>query len=96
MEETTDTISVMKGENFTVRLDAVPTAGYRWQPIYDERYLKLISNEFTPASEKMGAGGAEKFVFQAIKSGNTVIEMVYKRVWEKSSLKSKKILVNVK
>jgi inhibitor of cysteine peptidase len=95
MEETADTISVMRGENFTVRLEAVPTAGYRWQPIYDEAYVKLISNDFVPSSKKMGAGGVEQYLFNALKPGKTVIEMVYKRPWEKNILKSMKFYVNI-
>jgi predicted secreted protein len=95
MEETLDTISVTRGENFKITLKSVPTAGYHWQPIHDETYLNLISAEFMPASKKMDAGGIECFVFQSIKSGNTVIEMMYKRVWEKSASKYKKIFVTV-
>jgi predicted secreted protein len=96
MEETLDKISITRGENFKIRLEAVTPAGYRWQPIYDETYLKLISDEVTPDSENMGAGGIDDFVFQSIKPGNTVIEMSYKRPWEKGASKHKKIFVDVK
>jgi predicted secreted protein len=96
MEDTSDKISSARGEKFKISLEAVAPAGYRWQPIYDKIYLKLISDEVTPASEKMGAGGIEQFIFQSIKPGNTIIEMSYKRPWEKSASKHKKIFVEIK
>lgn len=96
MEETPDKISATRRENFNIRLEAVTPAGYRWQPVYDEAYVKLISDEVTPDSEKMGVGGIEQFVFQSIKPGNTIIEMSYKRPWEKSASKHKKIFVEIK
>jgi predicted secreted protein len=96
MEETPDRISVTRGEKFKVELKAVPTAGYRWQTKYDDTYIKLISDDIKPISDKMGSGGLEQFVFHSTKSGDTMIEMSYKRPWEKGFSKQKKIFVNIK
>lgn len=95
MEKNDNTISVKIGENFKLRLEAVPTAGYQWQTKYEETYVKLVSNGFVPSSEMMGAGGVEQYIFNAIKSGNTMIEMVYKRPWEKNAYMSKKFYVKI-
>ena len=91
MGETSDKISATRGENFKIRLEAISQTGYRCNQ-YHDNILKLISDEVTPDSEKMGAGGIEQFVFQSIKPGNTIIEMSYKRPWEKSASKHKKYL----
>lgn len=95
MEESIDKVSVKSGEDFTIKLESNPTTGYTWQPIYDDAYVKLVSNDFIRATKLMGAGGLERFFFRAVKSGNTEIEMLYKRVWEKKALKSRKITVDI-
>jgi inhibitor of cysteine peptidase len=99
MEESIDKVFVTSGEDFTIKLESNPTTGYKWQPTYDDTYVKLISNDFMPAMQAtkvLGAGGVERFFFRAIKSGNTEIEMLYKRVWEKKARKSRKITVNIR
>jgi inhibitor of cysteine peptidase len=95
MEESIDKVSVRSGEDFTIKLESNPTTGYTWQPIYDDVYVKLISNDFIRATKLMGSGGLERFFFRAVKSGNTEIEMLYKRVWENMALKSRKITVDI-
>jgi inhibitor of cysteine peptidase len=95
MEESVDKVSVTSGEDFTIKLESNPTTGYKWQPTYDDTYVKLISNDFMQATKLMGAGGLERFIFRAVKSGNTEIEMLYKRAWEKKAIKSRKITVNI-
>jgi inhibitor of cysteine peptidase len=95
MDESVEDVSVRSGEDFTIKLESNPTTGYKWQPIYDDTYIKLISNEFIQATKLIGAGGLERFSFRAVKSGNTYIEMLYKRVWEKKAVKSRKINVKI-
>ena len=95
MGENIDEISVKIGGNFTIKLESNPSTGYSWHPIYDEEYVKLISNDFVQATKLMGSGGLERFVFQAVKSGTSTIEMLYKRAWEKKAVKSRRISVNI-
>ena len=48
-----------------------------------------------PSSQKMGAGGQEEFIFNVINAGETTIEMIYKRPWEKNIHTSKKFHVTI-
>jgi predicted secreted protein len=50
----------------------------------DKSYIKLVSKDFTHS--KLGASGTEKFIFQGLKEGETIITMAYKRPWENSYL----------
>jgi inhibitor of cysteine peptidase len=95
MGENIDEIFVKRGGNFTIKLESNPSTGYSWHPIYDEEYVKLISNDFMQMTKLMGSGGLERFVFQSVKSGSSNIEMVYKRAWEKKAIKSRRISVNI-
>jgi inhibitor of cysteine peptidase len=96
MGESVDEISVTSGGDFTIKLESNPTTGYSWQPIYDDTYVKLISNDFVQATKLLGGGGLERFIFRAIKPGNSNIEMLYKRAWEKKAVKSRRISVNIR
>jgi len=95
MGESIDEVSVKSGGDFTIKLESNPTTGYSWQPIYDDTYVKLISNDFVQATNLMGGGGVERFMFRAVKSGNSNIEMSYKRDWTEKIAKSRRISVNI-
>lgn len=88
-------IEVELENDFTLELDSNPTTGYTWQAEFDERVLKLKDKKFVPYSKAIGSGGEEKFTFEPIKKGETVIRMYYKRVWEKSAIEEKiyKVLI---
>ena len=56
-------VRVKAGETFTLRLPAVPTAGYEWQETHDPATLELVrGGEFSPgASDAPGAGSEEAY-----------------------------------
>lgn len=87
--------TIKNDEEFTIKLESKPTAGYTWQPVFDEGIVKLISKDFIPMTKQMGASGIERFIFKAIKSGRTTVKMIYKRDWEKESRKEKEFSVNI-
>ena len=78
---------VKVGEEFTIKLDSNPTTGYRWQPLFDDGVLRLVSNDFIPTSKMLGSPGMEYFNFKARKADTTLIKMIYKRSWEKETIK---------
>lgn len=75
---------------FTLRLKANPTTGYRWTvKQYDTRLLTLVKNEFlAPKRNRLGAGGIELWTFKvnvvafAVPT-TTTVTMEYARPWEK-------------
>jgi predicted secreted protein len=49
----------------------------------DEKFIKLLSNEFVrPKSKLAGAGGKQLWKFRAVREGKARIELEYVRSWE--------------
>jgi predicted secreted protein len=61
--------------------------------------VKLESSKYTPsATDRVGAGGVEKWTFVAIKKGTTRISLKYVRPWEKDKppVEEKTFLIKVR
>jgi inhibitor of cysteine peptidase len=95
LTDNSDSFEVKIGEEFTIKLESNPTTGYKWQPIFDDSVLTLISTDFISISNRPGASGMQRFNFKALKANRTSIKMVYKRGWEKEHIKEKEFSVNV-
>ncbi|HMK36952.1 MAG TPA: protease inhibitor I42 family protein [Desulfomonilaceae bacterium] len=82
---------------FKISLESNPTTGYNWQIKYDEQFVTLKSDTFTrPPNARIGQAGTRTFVFVPIKTGDTTVEFLYKRSWEKEPVKKKEYRVNIK
>ena len=90
-----ETVHTVAGNDFVINLESNPTTGYKWMPNYDPFYLQQISDEFTPETSLMGSGGIQRLSFHALQSGDTEIEMMYKRPWEKKPQRSKKFTISI-
>ncbi len=76
-------INVNVNEKFTIVLPSNPSTGYSWTPLYSAEYLNLESRDFIPSQGGLiGASGTEKFVFKAVKSGETDLSLYYNRIWD--------------
>ena len=79
-------ISIGVNQEFVIALDSNPTTDYSWQESYDETILELVEKTYKPGEEAeqgvVGAGGIEYFRFKTLKTGETEITLVYKRLWE--------------
>jgi predicted secreted protein len=74
-------IVVTLGQVFTISLEAIPPAGYRWNVEFDSKMIDLIKPKtYVPYSSiKVGGGGREIFEFQAKHLGETLIKAKYQR-----------------
>ncbi|HAJ38685.1 MAG TPA: hypothetical protein DCL15_23710 [Chloroflexi bacterium] len=76
-------VQVAAGGQVEVTLPGNPTTGYVWQVIAnDESILRPLGSSFTPATDAVGAGGAETFTFQVMAPGVVDLELVNSRPWE--------------
>lgn len=93
-------IKVNLGEEFVIDLKSNPTTGYRWEPDFDDKYIRLVKRDYQSDSEEnvIGGGGKEIFVFSALESGETEIRFYYFRPWEPrdSSVEAKAYKVKIK
>ena len=79
-------IDIGVNQEFVIALGSNPTTGYMWQESYDENILELVEKTYKTGKEAkqgmVGAGGVEYFRFKTLKTGETEITLVYKRLWE--------------
>jgi inhibitor of cysteine peptidase len=80
-------IRLNSGDQLTVTLASNPTTGYLWEiQTVDAGVLQPVGEwEFESNSDALGAGGTETRRFVAIASGQTTLEMVYHRPWERDA-----------
>lgn len=95
-----DSIRSKPGETFTVALDANPSTGYGWalDGKEDATVVKKLSDEYVsrPHPQGMvGVGGTERWKFQAVKPGKTVLYFTYRRPFEKEAAPARERTVHV-
>jgi uncharacterized protein YggE/predicted secreted protein len=78
------TIEATINERFNVTLASNPSTGYHWQVSgIDETAARLVDDEYLePDSSLVGAPGRQVLTFEALKEGETTIELEYVRPWE--------------
>ena len=101
LTEAFNTISVKKGETFTVELDSNPSTGYGWDLQLTAGKASLVKQDFRsstpPGSMICGAGGTEIYTYKAEEMGTIELNADYKRSWEKNPpAKTCQFHVNVK
>jgi len=78
-------IEAQVGDSFLIRLDSNPTTGYSWELAddYSQAVIELVESTYqAPETQRKGAGGQDLWQFKAVGTGNTRINLRYRRVWE--------------
>ncbi len=91
-----EVIEVRKNETFTIAMDSNPTTGYRWETTFNKGSIELVGKSFKPSSERIGAGGEERFEFRAREKGEIKVEMICKRPWEERPINTKTFVIRVR
>ncbi len=91
------TVSLIVGEQLTVRLDSQPSTGYGWDP--DPTSTPLLSR----TSTKQAGGGnipggaeTESLTFVARAAGEGQLKLIYDRPWERDKPPARTFSVTVK
>ena len=88
IEQSGQSVSLQVGQTMIVRLESNPTTGYTWEvkqvdpavlAQQGEAEYETLETQTTPM---VGQGGWQVFRFEAISTGQTPLEMVYRRPWE--------------
>ena len=80
-----DLVQLRTGEQHTVRLAGLGTAGYRWglEDGGDETVARVNpAGVQEPESEAVGVSGAELFTVHALRPGVTRLRFAQRRPWE--------------
>lgn len=88
-------IEASRGDAFVIELEGLPGAGYRWEAQVPGSVVRLRGRDVHP-NAGIGAASKERLTFDAIASGETEIQLVYKRPWESEAQHTRKVRVKVK
>jgi len=96
-EDAGSTAELRVGDTMEVVLDGNPTTGFQWETTaVDASVLRQVGEPgFEPYSTLIGSGGKFTFRFEALASGQTLLQMVYHRSWETDVPPEKTFEVNV-
>jgi predicted secreted protein len=77
-------VEVPLGREFELDLGANPTTGYTWRcDLASSGRVRLKSRDFQPSASgpplRVGAGGTERFVFEAAAAGTERVHFEYRR-----------------
>jgi inhibitor of cysteine peptidase len=82
-------IRVGVGERFTVVLASNPSTGYEWAlgEGFPAAALREVGSEYVADRSRFsppanGAGGRERWTFEAVEAGEVTLPLVYHRPWE--------------
>jgi predicted secreted protein len=77
-------VVVAVGEEFEIRLQGNPSAGYVWEPDSLPEGIELSGSESVPPGQDSlpGAPGTQVFRFRAREAGDKTLGFVLKRPWE--------------
>jgi inhibitor of cysteine peptidase len=79
------TVSLGVGDRIEVTLPSNQTTGYQWVVTDLGPLTQVGESEYDAPSSTgvVGAGGTEKFTFEAKKTGSGTLTLEYRRAWEK-------------
>lgn len=92
-------IKMKLGDTLEIVLDANPTTGYQWKALpWDTEVIEQIDKPvYKSRSKAIGSGGELTFHFKALSTGQTLLEFIYFRDFEKDvpPIKSFKVTIVV-
>jgi inhibitor of cysteine peptidase len=99
-KDANSTVSLRVGDTLEVVLEGNPTTGYQWErETADDSIVKQVGDpEFNPDTSALGSGGKVTLRFEAVGAGQTVLRLIYHRVFEPDvpPLKTFEVTVMVK
>jgi predicted secreted protein len=85
------------GDRIVVVLGSNPTTGHMWQAgEYDRDVLRQTGDvEYEPSASVPGGSGTDTLTFEAVGEGETMLDLIYRRPWEKSATPAETFTVQV-
>jgi inhibitor of cysteine peptidase len=79
------TVEVRAGDQLTIVLEGNPSTGYTWEAkdLDANMFQQVGETEFKSSNPGLtGAGGTLTLTFKALKTGTSMLTLVYHRPWE--------------
>ena len=70
------------GEEETIRLPGLATAGYRWEAAVEDERIATVSTRFEISDQKRAASADELVTVSGRAEGRTRLSLVQRRSWE--------------
>ena len=102
LEKNGSDISIKNGDTVDIYLEGNITTGYSWElGTLDSSYLVQVGDmEYklndTKDQAVAGAPGVFRYSFKAVRSGETSLQMLYQRPWEKDIEPESTFFINIK
>ncbi len=97
-------VTVKAAEQFSLKIESNPTTGYSWWPqtpkeecpLLELKEKKVVEPGDEPGKQKLlGAPTYEVFTYEGLKPGQTILELQYRRPWEKEVPPLKTLIIHV-
>jgi inhibitor of cysteine peptidase len=90
-------VCVAPGDSVLLRLDEIPTSGYRWEVRdCDPAVLQLASDDFVRSETAgLGGGGQREFRFDVVGPGQTELRLACRRSWEPESDAAEELIATI-
>ena len=99
LTDSTQTINAKLNQEFIIALEANPTTGYDWQPVFDAGFISQVKKDYQQNDNNgqplVGQGGTDYFTFKALKTGETKITLTYFRPWETAKPEDQQKVFNI-
>ncbi len=96
--DSTQPINLNQNQEFIIALQANPTTGYDWQPVFDAGLVSQVKKDYQQddhsGQQLVGSGGTTFFTFKALKAGQGKITFTYYRPWESPKAEDKQQAFN--
>jgi predicted secreted protein len=97
--DSSQTIVVNTNQEFIIALQANPTTGYDWQPVFDAGLISQVKKDYQQddhsGQQLVGSGGTDLITFKALKAGDARITLTYYRSWETPKADDKVQVFNI-
>ena len=95
----TQAINLKPNQEFVIALQANPTTGYDWQPVFDAGLISQVKKDYQQDDHSgqpiVGSGGTDFFTFKATKAGQGKVTFTYFRPWEAPKAEDKQLTFNL-
>jgi predicted secreted protein len=90
-----DLINARMNVSVKITLQSRTTAGYDWEPEFNEQELKLVKKNRIVSHRTLGASPKTVFDFEPLSKGDHEIIFILQRPWEGKPIEEKQIIVHV-
>lgn len=95
LDEDSKDASISMEDRVVIELKSNPTTGYNWYVSDVSDNISIFSSGYAAESKKIGGGGKYRIILKPSKPGRGMVNLEYKRIWEKDIKAAKSVRYNI-